>query len=155
MKKSKQDTLSQYKKLLTELRNMIKNGKDESEEGDLLRQKMDDLWPQIPEKARREINKIVKLLNLKVKRDKQSVLEDIKNHPENHIHDFDGVSACSVLDNIIDLEILDAHSKYIDFGSNGGVRCDVLLGPCACGAWHQKDEPRIKDILKRYPTMLI
>jgi hypothetical protein len=23
---------------------------------------------------------------------------------------------------------------------NGGVRCDVVKGPCACGAWHQLAE---------------
>lgn len=22
------------------------------------------------------------------------------------------------------------------YGVNGGVRCDVYSGPCACGAWH-------------------
>jgi len=22
------------------------------------------------------------------------------------------------------------------FGSNGGRGCDVLSGPCSCGAWH-------------------
>jgi hypothetical protein len=31
------------------------------------------------------------------------------------------------------LEILEAH----DVGrTNGGRKCDVLAGPCACGAWH-------------------
>lgn len=23
-----------------------------------------------------------------------------------------------------------------DFGTNGGVRCNVSSGPCSCGAWH-------------------
>lgn len=23
-----------------------------------------------------------------------------------------------------------------DFGSNGGIHCDVSSGPCSCGAWH-------------------
>jgi hypothetical protein len=22
------------------------------------------------------------------------------------------------------------------YGYNGGVGCDVLIGPCSCGAWH-------------------
>lgn len=26
--------------------------------------------------------------------------------------------------------------------TNGGVKCDVVLGPCACGAWHTEDEAR-------------
>jgi hypothetical protein len=25
--------------------------------------------------------------------------------------------------------------------TNGGVRCDMEIGPCACGAWHQAGEP--------------
>lgn len=25
---------------------------------------------------------------------------------------------------------------------NGGVQCDMLVGPCACGAWHKKGEQR-------------
>lgn len=23
-----------------------------------------------------------------------------------------------------------------NYGTNGGVRCDRVRGPCACGAWH-------------------
>lgn len=23
--------------------------------------------------------------------------------------------------------------------TNGGVECDMLYGPCACGAWHRRD----------------
>lgn len=23
-----------------------------------------------------------------------------------------------------------------NYGTNGGVRCDTLSGPCSCGAWH-------------------
>jgi hypothetical protein len=26
----------------------------------------------------------------------------------------------------------------INVPTNGGVECDVIDGPCACGAWHQK-----------------
>ena len=89
-----------------------------------------------------------------MERKKQTVLDDIKNHPENHIHCFDGVMDCSIFNGAIDSEVLNAHSKHIDFGTNGGTHCDVILGPCACGAWHQKDEPRIKEIMKRYPSIL-
>ena len=66
MKKSERDTLSQYKKLLAKLKAMIKNGKDESEEGEMLRQKMDDLWPRISEKARREISKNIRLSKINI-----------------------------------------------------------------------------------------
>jgi len=27
-----------------------------------------------------------------------------------------------------------------DYGFNGGVKCDMLLGPCACGGWHSRTE---------------
>lgn len=36
----------------------------------------------------------------------------------------------------IDLEVFDAHQRYVDLGTNGGVRCDVVRGACACGGWH-------------------
>jgi hypothetical protein len=26
------------------------------------------------------------------------------------------------------------------FGSNGGVKCDTKVGPCACGAWHTEEK---------------
>lgn len=24
----------------------------------------------------------------------------------------------------------------IDYGTNGGIKCDTDNGPCSCGAWH-------------------
>jgi len=67
---------------------------------------------------------------------REEKLLDIKNHPEKHKHDFDGLTECCVFEGAIDLSIMDAHSKYVDLGTNGGVRCDTTDGPCACGAWH-------------------
>lgn len=63
-------------------------------------------------------------------------LADIKKHPENHKHDFNDLQTCCLIDGAIDLSIMDAHSKYVDLGTNGGVKCDTTGGPCACGAWH-------------------
>jgi len=37
----------------------------------------------------------------------------------------------------VDLSIMEAHRKHVDLGTNGGVRCDVTEGPCACGGWHE------------------
>lgn len=63
------------------------------------------------------------------------LLKDIKEHPEKHRHgDTNGVMSCSMINGAIDLEILDAHAGT--YGTNGGVKCDVGSGPCACGAWH-------------------
>jgi len=61
---------------------------------------------------------------------------DIKEHPENHRHDFIGLQSCCLVDGVMVLHLMDLHSEYASFGTNGGVRCDVSSGPCACGAWH-------------------
>lgn len=63
-------------------------------------------------------------------------IEDIKNHPERHKHDFEGLQQCCMVDGALDCQIMDLHSQYVDMGTNGGTRCDVTKGPCACGAWH-------------------
>ncbi|MBI2633080.1 MAG: hypothetical protein HYW78_01680 [Parcubacteria group bacterium] len=63
-------------------------------------------------------------------------ISDIRDHPENHRHNFEGLTACCMRDGAIDLSIMEAHSQYSDLGTNGGKRCDVVEGPCACGAWH-------------------
>ena len=40
------------------------------------------------------------------------------------------------------------------YGRNGGVACDTNSGPCACGAWHQKDTPLfLEELRKRAPEL--
>lgn len=68
--------------------------------------------------------------------DRQEVLEDIRTHPEQHRHTFAELQLCCLVGGALDLSLVDAHSEYIDLGTNGGVRCDVISGPCSCGAWH-------------------
>lgn len=36
----------------------------------------------------------------------------------------------------LDLRLMQAHQDYVNLGTNGGVKCDVVSGPCACGGWH-------------------
>lgn len=55
--------------------------------------------------------------------------------------------ACCYVDGALDSRLIDAHSRYVDLGSNGGVRCDTIDGPCACGAWHFEKEK--KKIVKK------
>jgi len=66
----------------------------------------------------------------------QKRIEDIKANPEKHKHDFNGLQQCCMIDGVLVLQIMDAHSKYVSLGSNGGTKCDVTKGPCSCGAWH-------------------
>lgn len=62
-------------------------------------------------------------------------LKEIKEHPENHRHpNTDTLMSCSMINGAISLMLLDAHAGT--HGTNGGVKCDVAEGPCACGAWH-------------------
>jgi len=63
-------------------------------------------------------------------------VKDIKEHPENHRHDFAGLQRCCMFNGAIDTLLLEAHEEYASLGMNGGVRCDVASGPCSCGAWH-------------------
>ncbi len=70
-----------------------------------------------------------------MKTDAELKISDIKQNPQNHKHDFNGLIKCSTINGSINAAIIDAHS-LIDMGSNGGVDCDVTSGPCACGATH-------------------
>ena len=65
---------------------------------------------------------------------REEKLKDIKEHPENHRHSFAGMIECCTLESgELDLSLIDAHPPV---GKNGGVNCDVIEGPCSCGAWH-------------------
>lgn len=63
-------------------------------------------------------------------------VNDIKEHPERHRHDFAGLQACCYVDGAMDLRVMGAHETYASVGRNGGQSCDVTSGPCSCGAWH-------------------
>ncbi len=60
-------------------------------------------------------------------------MKDIKENPERHKHDFDGLIACCTMDGVLDTRLMDAHEGL---AAGHGSRCDVSRGPCACGAWH-------------------
>ncbi len=62
---------------------------------------------------------------------------ELQEHPDRHRHaELAGIIACAMVDGSVSLLRFDAHSRVVDMGSNGGVRCDVRRGPCSCGAWH-------------------
>ncbi len=63
-------------------------------------------------------------------------LIDIKARPELHRHTFAELQTCCTLGGVVHVGLLDAHAKYAPTGNNGGKRCDVIQGACACGAWH-------------------
>ncbi len=69
-------------------------------------------------------------------RSREEALEDIKTHPEQHRHTFDGLHQCCTLNGAIDMSLMEAHERYASLGMNGGRRCDVTSGPCSCGGWH-------------------
>lgn len=60
--------------------------------------------------------------------------QDIREHPERHRHNFEDLTKCCFVDGALDLSLMQMHEQHV--GRNGGVRCDVTEGPCACGAWH-------------------
>lgn len=63
-------------------------------------------------------------------------LDDIKNNPNSHRHDFEGLQRCCFLNGALDGRLMEAHETHASVGSNGGRSCDVTSGPCSCGAWH-------------------
>jgi hypothetical protein len=69
----------------------------------------------------------------------ESVLIDIQENPVNHVHvDLNGLQACCFVEGAVDLRLIEAHGQYAPVGRNGGRACDVLDGPCSCGAWHRR-----------------
>ncbi len=64
-------------------------------------------------------------------------IEDIRLNPSKHLHDFDGLFLCSTIDNAVDSYLVDLHMEC--FAAVGRPRCDVVDGPCACGAYHKQD----------------
>ena len=71
------------------------------------------------------------------KRTRESVLADIKAHPENHKHvDMAALDRCCFVGGALHISLIDAHGRYAPQGRNGGQTCDVRQGPCSCGAWH-------------------
>lgn len=60
-------------------------------------------------------------------------VKEIQEHPELHKHDYDSLIDCCIVDGAIDLQLIDLHPAV---GYNGGQKCDVIGGPCSCGAWH-------------------
>lgn len=68
--------------------------------------------------------------------DRETKLEDIRKNPRRHRHTYDGLVACCTIGGAISMQLVGAHQKHVDLGTNGGIRCDVTEGACACGAWH-------------------
>jgi len=67
----------------------------------------------------------------------EQLAEQIKLYPEKHRHeDINELISCCMIEGAVDLTLMQAHQDYVDYGSNGGVKCDMVKGPCACGGWH-------------------
>ncbi len=49
-------------------------------------------------------------------------IENIKKYPEEHKHSFEELQSCCTFNGVIDIKVMDAHSQYVDLGTNGGVR---------------------------------
>lgn len=61
-------------------------------------------------------------------------LKEIGEHPEWHKHNYHQLVLCCLVDGILNATLMQAHAGTA--GTNGGVKCDVIEGPCVCGAWH-------------------
>ncbi|MDE2001394.1 MAG: hypothetical protein KGI60_02385 [Patescibacteria group bacterium] len=79
-----------------------------------------------------------------------TTVEQIKEFPEKHVHkDADELYRCCMVKRAIDQTLVQAHGDFVDMGSNAGTRCDVVSGPCACGAWHDGDARRVIELQLR------
>lgn len=65
-------------------------------------------------------------------------LQDIRTNPEQHRHDWDGLSICCMVNGAFHTQLLDAHQGAVERLERPwqGRKCDVESGPCACGGWH-------------------
>lgn len=63
----------------------------------------------------------------------ETKLEEIKSNPDRHKHSWEDLQACCMFNGSFDPTLMDAHPEL---GRNGGQKCDVVDGPCSCGAWH-------------------
>lgn len=66
----------------------------------------------------------------------KSKADDIRHNPHRHRHEYDALVRCCMVNGVLDVHLMELHSKHAPLGTNGGVACDVTSGPCACGAWH-------------------
>jgi hypothetical protein len=75
----------------------------------------------------------------------EEALAELQAHPEVHRHSYQELLACCTLSDasghgvLVDRRLMDAHTRFVDLGTNGGIRCDVLSGPCNCGATHRDE----------------
>ncbi len=75
-------------------------------------------------------------------------MREIREYPELHVHkDLNDLHRCCMVatgdgGRALDISLLQAHSDASAVGYNGGTACDVLDGPCSCGAWHKLEEDR-------------
>lgn len=58
---------------------------------------------------------------------REEKLKHIQEHPEQHLHSFEDLMFCCLVNGALDLSVQQAHEQG---------RCDVTDGPCSCGAWH-------------------
>lgn len=61
-------------------------------------------------------------------------LQDIKDNHDKHQHTFAELQACCMVGGAMDLRVMEAHQGLVPQRNPGG--CDVMEGPCSCGAWH-------------------
>ncbi len=67
-------------------------------------------------------------MNIKEKR------EDIILNPHKHVHTFAGLMYCCKINGKMHAGLLETHELHVKVGPTD--RCDVMSGPCSCGAWH-------------------
>jgi hypothetical protein len=46
-------------------------------------------------------------------------------------------------------------AAYIHYNGGTNVPCDMLIGPCACGAWHTETEDWVQEYLAKYKAIII
>ena len=65
---------------------------------------------------------------------REEKLQDIRENSDRHRHvDMNELHACCFVDGALDMGLIEAHEGTVPQRNPGG-RCDVLSGPCACGA---------------------
>jgi hypothetical protein len=67
---------------------------------------------------------------------KDEKLKDMREHPGRHHHTYDDLMECCIVDGYVDLYLVESHGILCNTNVRGWGTCDVIKGPCRCGAWH-------------------
>jgi hypothetical protein len=76
------------------------------------------------------------------KQELRVMIDQLRHHPERHVHRFrEELEKCCKVNGQFAPVLLELHYIYSKIHNANNDPCDVLEGPCTCGAWHDYGTP--------------